>query len=209
VTLSPAELLTELVSHKVDVALLTATSQSALAALGQGDTLRNYRAFHGARARAPWLLFVRQELSVGSRPKAGSGARVRVGPCELLVQPLNVPSLFAYGERQTRHGELRELREARRESRGVWLGHLGSLPSASDVQPVMSAQELRDGRLGFGRLPSAPAALGVLGVPLEHLLVHGWLRVTAFTMDEPLAPQAQSTLRATLELTEPGCRVQP
>lgn len=210
--LTPAELLTNLVSHKIDVAILSSASSSTLGPLGAGNTLRNYRLLHSKADEPPWLAFVRKELS--SSPSARTakqqaGAHVRLGSCELTVQPLSLPSLFAYSERQTRVQRLQALRSAPREQRSVWLGHLGSSPSASDVASLLDKQDLRDGRLGYGRMPSWPAALAALGIPLEHVLVHGWLRITALSMDEPLAPRAQRTLRATIELTEPSCRSQP
>ena len=220
--LSPAELLTDLVSHKIDVAVITVRVPSALSpffelapeaarrpAIGG---LRNYRVLRSPEDASPWVLFVRNELSTAPNSrnaKQQASARVRIGACELTVQPLSLPSLLAYGQREVRAARLRALRNAPRNQRSVWLGQLGSSPSASDVGSLLDAQELRDGRLGYGRLPSWPATLAGLGIPLEHVLVHGWLRVIALSMDEPLASQAQRTLRATVELTEPGCRATP
>ncbi len=210
--LAPSELLTDLVSHKVDVAVLSAVNNSALAPLSTASALRNYRMLRSTADEAPWLAFVRKELSSSSSARASkqhAGVQVRLGSCELTVRPLSLPSLFDYSERQTRAERLRALRSAPRQQRSVWLGHLGSLPSASDVAPLLDKQELRDGRLGYGRMPSWPGALAALGFPLEHVLVHGWLRITALSMHEPLAARAQRTLRATIELTEPSCRSQP
>ncbi len=207
----PADLLTELVSRKTDVAVLTAPSSEPLAELSKQAFLRNYRVLHGAPRDGAWTMLVRRELLTSS-PRAArqaGGPRVRVGACDLGLRPLHVPSLFSYGQRDARRRRLRELQALPREPRTLWLGHLGSSPAAFDVEPLLAAQEVRDGRLGHGRMPSWPPALGALGVPLEHLLVHGWLRVSTLAMGAPLAPQAHRTLRATLELTEPTCRVAP
>jgi hypothetical protein len=207
---SAAELLTELVSGKTDLAVITSDSSDPLGPLAKGDTLRNYRTLHGA-PQAPWVLLIRKELLLTPKGRATrpGGARIQVGACDLGVHPLAVPSLFVHGQRDVRGKRLLALRTLGREKRSLWLGQLGSSPGASDTRSLLDAQELRDGRLGYGRMPSWPSALGHLGVPLEHLLVHGWLRVSAFTMDSPLAAGAQRTLRATLELTEPACRGTP
>jgi len=211
--LEPAALLTELVSHKVDVALLSADDAATLATLEGAPNLRNYRVLHGSADAAPWALFVRSELSVNPRARAGKGgaahAELRVNQCTLRVQPLSVPSLFSYGARGLRAQRLRALQKQPGDARGIWLGHLGSSPDAADVRGLVEAQDLRDGRTGYGRMSSSPAALGMLGVPNEQLLIRGWLRVTAMEMDAPLAAQAQRTLRATLEFTEPACRGRP
>ncbi|MFT3927554.1 MAG: hypothetical protein QM778_33790 [Myxococcales bacterium] len=209
-TLTPAELLTELVSHKVNLAVLSANDGAALTSLRAEDTLRNYRVIHGPVPGSTWALFVRRELLEPAGPRRAkaprSVAQLKINRCELSVQPLSVPSVFTYGVRDARSQRLRGLQKRTSDARSIWLGQLGSAPSTADVQAVTRAQDLRDGRVGYGRMPSTPASLGPLGLPHEHLLLRGWLRVTAMSMDEPLAPQAQRTLRATLELTEPACQ---
>ena len=204
---TPADLIAELVSSKTDLAVLTAPSAGPLSELSKEASLRNYRVLSGTPPEGPWVMLVRKELLTPARH--AKSPHVRVGACELGLRPFHVPSLFSYGQRDARRQRLRQLQALPRERRTLWLGHLGSSPSASDVQPLLATQELRDGRLGHGRMPSWPPALAWLGVPLEHVLVHGWLRVSALSTDAPLASGAHRTLRATIELTERTCRVAP
>jgi hypothetical protein len=70
---------------------------------------------------------------------------------------------------------------------------------------VRGSQELRDARLGYGRLATAPDLLGPLGLPVDHMLLHGWILARSVSTEAPLADAMHRTLNATLELTEPRC----
>jgi hypothetical protein len=216
-SLSSAALLTELIAHKVDAALLTAEDPAALrladaggAAREAAPELRGYRRFRHATDAGAWLLYVRQELTPrGLGSVAQPAVLLHVGRCSLGLQPLVLPALTAHGARDIRARALTELARAPKLPRSVWFGQLGSQPGAPDVSPLLRAQELRDGRAGYGRLASWPAALGPLGLAREQLLLRGWLRVAALQADEPLARGAQRTWRATLELTDSRCQPSP
>lgn len=201
--LSPSSLVTELVTRKTDVAVLTAEDLQALVNLAQ--ELPGYRSLHDLSPRAPWVVFVKKSLSI-ERHKGE--ARIRVAGCDVLFQPFNLPSLFAYTERTQRAALITALEARPKHARSLWLGHLGSSPRAPDVSALLEKQELRDGRAGHGRLATYPSALYGLGLPHAPMLLHGWLRVLDLTADPPLNPGAHRTLRAILEVTDSHCRAQ-
>jgi hypothetical protein len=74
------------------------------------------------------------------------------------------------------------------------------------MHELLARQGLRDARLGHGRMASLPGALGFLGVPRMHVLVHGWISVRDLMTRPAIAAGAQRGLTAVLELTEPRCR---
>ncbi len=186
---------------RVDVLSLTGVPSSSLAELTR--PVPSYSL--AARARsARALLFVRSNLL--PHPPAAARAKLRVGRCDVELTQIQLPALSARGELGTRERQLRVLAAADKQRRSVYVGHLGSRSGAHDLTPWLAAQGLRDARLGQGLLATAPAAFGELGLPLDHILVHGWIGVRGATATEPLVTGAHRTLHATLELTEPRCR---
>jgi hypothetical protein len=61
----------------------------------------------------------------------------------------------------------------------VVLGDLGCAPWSPPLRDLIGQGRLRDGRCGFGVLPTWPAACPWLGLPLDHCLVAGSVRVRA------------------------------
>lgn len=213
-SLSPSDLVTFLVSNKVEVGLLTADHLTQLTELAKG--LPGYQSHHELSPQGPWVLFVKKALaSPLSRSQARDtekpstrrdALRVRVSGCDIHVQPLNVVSLLSYRQRSARTQALKALSARPKHPRSLWLGHLGSSPKAADVQPLLSGLDLRDGRSGHGRIATYPAFLYGLGFPHDALLLQGWLRVTDLRADPPLEKGAHRTLRATIEITDSSCK---
>ncbi len=199
--LSPANLVTDLVSRKTDVAVLTAPTLAALSNLSRD--VPGYRSLRDLSPRAPWVAFVKKSL-LGERPK--DDARVRIAGCDVHLQPFNLPSLFAYTARTERASLLKALEARPQHARTLWLGHLGSSPRAPDVSALLTKHELRDARAGHGRLATYPASLYALGLPVDHMLLRGWLRATDLSAEAPLVNGAHRTLRATLEVTDSRCQ---
>jgi hypothetical protein len=206
-SLSRADLRQQLLSRSIDAAALTAPTPQPLAALR--GTLPGYQLVESLPEAAPALLVLKQSL-VRRLPAPQRApqpvAHLQVGTCQLAVRALNLPNMLAYGRRNDREHAIAELERQAPFVRSVWLGHLGSRADAADLVPVLATHSLRDGRLGQGRLATSPASLGPLGLPLDHVLVHGWLRVTRASVGAPLAAEAHRTLEASLELTESRCR---
>ncbi len=192
---------------------LTAERPQALALTGLrqtrtfDDQIGNYRI---ARSRTDLRTLLLVQSALLSAPQSPSDepayATVRVGRCALRVLAVELPALAAYTAHDARKRMIARLRALPRTPRSVWLGQLGSVPDAHDLSALLEKHELRDGRHGHGRFATAPASLGSLGVPLSHVLVHGWLRVRELTAGAPIAPGAQRSLQANVELTEPRCR---
>jgi hypothetical protein len=161
------------------------------------------------------LLWVRRALSMPAR--SGAHALVRVGRCQLALVQVELPSLFAPSTLSARRRRISHLaqatveargsaREQNKEARRVYVGHFGSGSDSADLAPFHTHQELRDARLGHGRQATAPELLGpVFGLPVDHVLLHGWLLARSVASEPPLVPGAHRTLHATLELTEPRC----
>jgi hypothetical protein len=135
-----------------------------------------------------------------------SNVSLAIGACRVRVVAIDVPSRFDRKASTARAAQLASLERLPPIVRSVWLGHLGSRVDASDVAGLLSAQQLRDSRRSHGLMATAPASLGALGVPLDHVLVHGWVGVRDRSVEAAAAPGTHRTVRATLELTEPRCR---
>jgi hypothetical protein len=194
-------LLSWLERARVDVLSLTGVPAASLAELGRpipGYSLAARE--RGARA----LLLVRTQLL--PQRAAAASATLHVGRCDLELVQIQLPALGARSELATRERQLHALATAEKRRRSLYVGHLGSRSGAHDLQPWLSAHGLRDARLGQGLLATAPAALGALGLPFDHVLVHGWIGVRSAWVDAPLGSGAHRTFHATLELTEPRCR---
>lgn len=154
------------------------------------------------------LLLVQSALVVPSREKVGAHpvVTVRAGRCQARAVGLELPPIAAYTVLDARARAIRSVKQLRSAPRSLWLGHLGSRAEAHDLEPFVAEHALRDGRLGHGRLATAPGALGPLGFPLSDVLVHGWISVREVDVLPPLVEGAHRTLTAVLELTEARCR---
>ena len=154
------------------------------------------------------LLLVQSALvvPVRERPGAHPVVTVRAGRCQARAVGLELPPLAAYPALEARQRAIASVTELRSAPRSLWLGHLGSRAEAHDLEPFIARHALRDGRLGHGRLASAPGSLGPLGFPLSDVLVHGWISVREVDVKPPLVAGAHRTLSAVLELTEARCR---
>lgn len=131
---------------------------------------------------------------------------LRVGRCDVRTFVVDLPSRFDFRKLKARGQRIAALTKESKTLRSVWLGHLGSSVEASDLAPFLSARELRDSRRGHGRLPTAPASFGFLGVPLDHALVHGWIGVRARSVSEGPVKEGHRAVHLTIELTEPRCQ---
>jgi hypothetical protein len=199
--LARSALLSWLQRARVDVLSLTGVPATDLAELTRPITGYSVAArLHAARS----LLLVRAQLL--PRREAAASATLRVARCELELVQIQLPPLSARTELATRERQLRVLAAADKKRRSLYVGHLGSRSGAHDLQPWLVAHGLRDARLGQGLLATAPAQLGELGLPRDHVLVHGWIGVRGASVEQPLVQGAHRTFRATLELTEPRCR---
>jgi hypothetical protein len=118
-----------------------------------------------------------------------------VGHCRVRVVAIDLPSRFDRLATVKRAQKLAALENVTPIVRSVYLG------------PLLAKQELRDSRRSHGILGTAPAALGTLGLPLDHVLVHGWVGVRERSVEIGATPDTHRTVRATLELTEPRCRL--
>lgn len=206
-SLSPAQLLSQLVPQRIELAALTAPSAEALAPLS--TRLRGYTTVRSGEGTAPGLLLVKDGLLAKGAPVRTSPqaqAQLQLGRCRLGARVVNLPSLLSYGALDARAEAIAGLGKEKPLARSVWLGHFGSRAEAADLSAVLSTHGLRDGRAGHGRMATTPAALGMLGLPRDHVLVHGWLRTTAMDVKDAPAPGAHRALTATLELTESRCR---
>lgn len=154
------------------------------------------------------LLLVQSALVVPTRERASAHpvVTVRAGRCQARAVGLELPPLAAYTALDARERAIASVTQLSSTPRSLWLGHLGSRAEAHDLAPFIARHALRDGRLGHGRLATAPGGLGPLGFPLSDVLVHGWISVREFDVKPPLVDGAQRTLTAVLELTEARCR---
>jgi hypothetical protein len=207
VELPEAALRSWLAHERPDALVLTGVRESRSFA-GQLGSYRVARGTIDLRA----LLLVQSALvvpagAVPTRERAEHpSAIVRVGRCQARIVGVELPPLAAYTALAARERAIARLDQLPRASRSVWLGHFGSRAEAHDLAGLVAQHALRDGRLGHGRLATAPSALGGLGFPLSQLFVHGWISVREMAVQAPLAAGAQGTLRASVELTEPRCR---
>lgn len=153
------------------------------------------------------LLLARSDLlaSGGAKPTAA----LRVGRCSLELTQVELPSRFDARAQQARRATIAALARQPLAPRHVLLGQFGSRSAASDLAPLLSQQALRDARLGHGLLATAPGTLGALGLPLDQLLLRGWLLVRDAGVMPPIVAGAHRALFATLELTEPRCAAPP
>lgn len=197
--LSPAKLTTWLVRDRLDVVSITGLQRSRSEAT---PGAHGYLAVVGHTRGS--LLFARKALTPES---SGRGhVRIRAGHCDLDIRQREAPFVLAPSTLAARSAQLDALTEAAKDKRSILVGALGSRSSAHDLQKLMQLRGLRDVRHGYGRLATAPGFLGPLGLPLDHILVHGWIAVRDASTAAPLVPGAHRTLQATLALTEPRCR---
>jgi hypothetical protein len=206
--LTPTALAAWLGAGRADVAAFTAVRPEEARNLPASHAGYRVHARFGSAGSAQ-LLLVREKLAAAlsnAEPELLS-AWLKVGHCNVRAVVVDLPSRLAVRDLTERAAQISALTHTRSMARSVWLGHFGSRAEASDLSQLRSDMELRDSRRGEGRLPTAPASLGVLGLPVDHILVHGWLGVRARSVDEQgLAALSHRTVRATLELTEPRCR---
>ncbi len=174
-------------------------------ALGQAS-FESYRVARSGDQRA--LLLVQSALAVAQRDglQGHASMLVRAGRCQARVVTLQLPSLANYTELRQRARRIEAARALPSAPRSVWLGQLGSRAQALDLAGFIDAHQLRDARLGHGRLATEPASLGPLGFPLADILVHGWIGVRELTVVSSPVASAPRALTAVLELTEPRCR---
>jgi endonuclease/exonuclease/phosphatase (EEP) superfamily protein YafD len=199
---SEAQVARLLASRNVDVLSLTGLGANQVQRLAQspGD-YRGIRDEQGGR-----LLLIRRALAAPAPPQGSP--LVRLGRCQLELVQVELPSLFAAARANERKQRIARAAHAGREARRVYLGSFGSGSDAADLAPLRASQELRDARIGHGRLATAPDRLGPsFGLPVDHILLHGWILAREATSEAPLAPEMHRTLIATLELTEPRCAV--
>jgi hypothetical protein len=205
--LGQADLATWLGSARVDVAAVTGLrAEDARPLPPHFSGFRVYKRMPASgNAQA---LFVREALQTGAKVEQDGllSAWLKVGRCQVRAVAVELPSRLAYATLSARATQIAALASTRSMARSVWLGHLGSRAEASDLAALREPMELRDSRRGEGRLSTYPAGLGALGVPLDHVLVHGWLGVRARSTDAGITALSHRTVRATLELTEPRCR---
>jgi hypothetical protein len=198
--LSLAQVARLLAQSDADVASLTGLAPHGL---------RGQSSFESAgydRVAAPdgaQLLLIKRTLHAPAR--AGSASFVRLGRCQVEIVQVDLPSLFAPTALSERRRRIARLARSQREPRRIFVGHFGSRSEASDLAPLRDSQELRDVRLGHGRLATAPALLGPMGLPVDQILLHGWILARGADAEPPLAEGMHRTLSATLELTEPRC----
>lgn len=198
--LTPATLGRFLASERPDVLSLTGLRPRAAAALMRGAS--GYRQL-ALRDATEDLLLARSELIAAQPGKAA----LRVGRCNVELSQVQLPSLFDARAQSVRQGAITKLTRAQLGARHVLIGHFGSRSEAADLQALIETQALRDARLGHGLLASAPAALGALGLPVDQLLLRGWLLVRDAAALPPITVGAHRALAVTLELTEPRCAV--
>jgi hypothetical protein len=199
--LTPEALSAWLARERPDAVALTGLRSD----LGQ-PSFESYRVARSSDQRS--LLLVQSALAVPHREtlRGHASILVRAGRCQARVVTLELPALTAYGELEARARLTHDARALHSAPRSVWLGQLGSRAQAHDLQPFFAAHQLRDARIGHGRLATSPASLGPLGFPLTHVLVHGWISVRELRVVPPVVEGADRALSAVLELTEPRCR---
>jgi hypothetical protein len=158
---------------------------------------------HIASAERGSKLLVKNALHVS--PHLGPGTYVRLGRCNVEIVQVDLPSLFLPMALNERRRRIAQLAHASRQPRRIYVGHFGSDSSAADLAPLRENEEIRDARLGHGRLATVPDLLGPLGLPVDQILLHGWILARSVDSGPPLADGMHRTLMATLELTEPRC----
>lgn len=174
-----------------------------------GSRLGGYRIARG-NLDLRSLLLVQSALVVPTRERAGGDEHpvltLRAGRCQARAVALELPPLAAYTALDARARAIQRATQLPSAPRSVWLGQLGSRSEAHDLHGFIAQHALRDGRIGHGRLATAPGALGPLGFPLSQVLVHGWISVREADVKPPLVDGAHRTVTAVLELTEARCR---
>ncbi|MCP5058731.1 MAG: endonuclease/exonuclease/phosphatase family protein [bacterium] len=100
-------------------------------------------------------------------------ARVRVAgkPVQLMVAHPH-PPLTAFVA-SLRDRQLAELSRIRQEKPGpfVLLGDLNATPWSQAFARLLHSSGLRDSRAGHGQQATWPASLGLMGLPLDHILI--------------------------------------
>jgi hypothetical protein len=207
---SPTVLSTWLGSNRADVAALTGVRPEDARALAATHAGFRVHTRFGAAGTAQ-LLMVRETMQAQLKSPDTNllSSWVKVGHCNVRAVVVDLPSRLSVRDLTERTREITALTATHSMARSVWLGHLGSRAEASDLARLEHDMELRDSRRGQGRLPTAPVSLGDFGLPVDHILVHGWLGVRARSVDdEGLSALTHRAVRATLELTEPRCRTE-
>ncbi len=202
----PARLRT--LAPTLEVLALTGLRQADLATL-DASLPRMARLATASSRSASHALWVSTNYPARRRPAPPpsiAATRVRVGRCDVDLFSAMLPSLFDLGAAQERKDANTALSKLALGARAVSLVSLGSRPTSPDLRDAKRALSLRDTRLGKGLLATQPAALGPLGIAVEHVLVRGWIAVRERTAGFPVSPHASRTALATLELTEPRCR---
>jgi hypothetical protein len=186
-----------------DALAITGLAESA----SFGARIGTYRVLRGS-AELRTLLLVQNALVVPGRERSGAypSQAVRAGRCQARLVAVELPPIAAYTTLDSRARGIAALTSLASAPRSIWFGHFGSRADAHDLAAFRAHHALRDGRLGHGRAATAPSALGALGFPLSHALVHGWISVREMSVGEPLVAGAQRTLSTTVELTEQRCR---
>jgi len=198
--LTAAQLASWLGQSRFDVVSTTGLGAAQRHLLGKGVV--GYSTLPGHEPDA--LLFARDTLAPRRRPDAH--VSLRVGHCDLDITQVNAASLLSPSAARTRSRQMRALLASDERKRSLYIGTLGSRSAAQDLSAFMAKQGLRDVRLGHGRLATGPALLGPLGLPLDQILVRGWIAVANADVSPAMVPGAHRTLYATLQLTEPRCR---
>jgi hypothetical protein len=162
------------------------------------ELARGFRpmAVAGVGARRLWV----RALTAGNGPSS-----VRVGNCSLALAQVALPEIYRVHKRALRLSQIAAMPKRSTAQPGVTLGRLGSAPTAYDLRPLLASQELRDARIGHGRLATFPGFLGPLGLSLDPVLVHGWVAVRELEALSAPAGSPARVVRAVLELTEPRC----
>lgn len=198
---SAAQVARLLASRNVDV--LSLTGLGSAQALRRPQANADYRSVSDDHDPSR-VLIIKRALAAPARPPAG--ALLRLGRCQLELVQVELPSLFSAARGSERKRRIARMAQTGREARRIYLGSFGSASEATDLSPLRASQELRDARIGHGRLATSPDALGsAFGLPVDHILLHGWLLAREASSEAPLAPGMHRTLLATLELTEPRC----
>jgi hypothetical protein len=198
--LSPARVARLLAQTNADVASLTGLRAEDVPALS-----REHAGYARVASAEPGgqLLLIKRALHAS--PHAGSESFVRLGRCYVELVQIDLPSLFAPMTLNERRRRIVRLAASSREARRILVGHFGSSSAAADLAPLRESEELRDARLGHGRLATAPDLLGPLGLPVDQILLHGWILARKADCGPPLADGMHRTLSATLELTDAHC----
>lgn len=187
-----------LVQSRVEA--LSLTHLTAKDARALHEPLAGYQTFAGRDDHALLLT----KASLVSHARRPGWITTRVGSCNVDVIQVTLPSLLSPSAGQARKRQLDALLHAEVRRRSVYLGAFGSRSAAHDLRALLDDHELRDARLGHGRL--ATHGPSIFGLPVDHALVHGWIAVSSAGIGAPPVAGAHHPLHAQLELTEPRCR---